>query len=157
MGNFISLWELRYSCLWWKVCGLWIAKSKSHFPIFLFRSSRLGLVLDSTAHHYSLFFCGLAPPVSVRKHLSPRSLNSLPRRSRHYRLEAELSAMSWRIRWEELLGEERRKERSKHVKLNWIVDEEQLNPLLQRQDSRISLTKVLSRLAQKKKLFNFSL
>ena len=91
---------------------------------------------------------------------------------RHYRQEAELAAMTWRIRWDELTGEERRKERqvylkfsykSKHIihsqKKNlrggtaWLLDDvqngDQMNPLIERTNSQNSLShKVRSRLFQ---------
>lgn len=35
---------------------------------------------------------------------------------RRYKLEAELAAMSWRIRWDELDGDELRKEKKKNQK-----------------------------------------
>uniref|UniRef100_A0A914WK42 Guanylate cyclase n=1 Tax=Plectus sambesii TaxID=2011161 RepID=A0A914WK42_9BILA len=64
---------------------------------------------------------------------------------RHYRLEAELAAMSWRIRWEELGGDEQKKEQKiKAKRAAWKVDSQthpdQAEALLGRSNSRISLT-----------------
>jgi hypothetical protein len=69
---------------------------------------------------------------------------------RHYQQEAELAAMSWRIRWEELTGDsERKRERRKNRALAttgtaWLLGDgadgcqDQMNPLIERKSSQTS-------------------
>ncbi|VDK44857.1 unnamed protein product [Anisakis simplex] len=58
---------------------------------------------------------------------------------RRYRLEAELAAMSWKIRWEDLNGDENRKEKKKNKRSRKVHGYQYESEALLRSNSRSSL------------------
>ncbi|KHN79068.1 Atrial natriuretic peptide receptor 1 [Toxocara canis] len=59
---------------------------------------------------------------------------------RRYRLEAELAAMSWKIRWEDLNGDESKKEKKKNKRSRKVHGYQYESEALLRSNSRTSMT-----------------
>lgn len=103
------------------------------------RLSRTRLCLDGAWHrgcHFADWIRHLLQVINIGKNIH------FQHSFRRYRAEAELAKMTWKIKWEELDGEEfRREKKKKRLQNSKIKPEmvEQSEALLLRSNSRISI------------------